>query len=463
MRILLLTPEHPAQNTQGSGSPVGRDVEALAQAYRLLGHDVRITAPLYRPNVDPQWKCLIKVGVSFLRLEAAEILGGHPLWSDVRLISHPILVRDHPYLDAGGWDHPDNALRFALFCAASLVDCASEDWIPDLIHAHEWQSGLAMLYASEHFKSLFGKTTLLFSFQDAAYQGLCDLSWAGEIGIGPEWIRSEGLEFWGRINLLKAGLLCAHKATLPSLQYLQELLEDSHGYGLEGLFRSLGQKVVAVNPGVDTNIWKVPDGLVDDPAALFEWKARARQELLGGPEPFLVFASSFRPGKGIDHVLTLMPDLLKMGVRVGVVGGHGTDEHRHLEAVAGTHPDRIRLYPKGNEALLQVLTAADLLLLPIAHQPGGVLYARAMTLGTPTLAHRAGAAADRIVSWPKSVADGFLFDDLAPDTLLRNLRKALQMRCNKTEWSAMCARAAGRDFSWNRIARSYLGSVAIGA
>jgi len=462
MRILLLTPEHPAQNTQGSGSPVGRDVEALAQAYRLLGHDVRITAPLYRPCQDPLWKCQAKVGASFIRLEEAEILAGHPSWPQVRLVSHPILVRDHPYLDAGGWDHPDNALRFALFCAGALVDCATEDWIPDLIHAHEWQSGLAMLYASEHYKTLFGKTILLFSFQDAAFQGLCDLSWAGEIGIGPEWIRSEGLEFWGRLNLLKAGLLFAHKATLPSRQYLQELLEDSHGYGLEGLFRSLGQKVIAVNPGVDTSIWRVPEGLVNDPAALFAWKAHARQELLGGPEPFLVFASSFRPGKGIDHVLTLMPDLLKMGVRVGVVGGHGTDEHRHLEAVAGSHPDRIHLYPKGNETLLKVLTAADLLLLPVAHQPGGVLYARAMTLGTPTLAHRAGAAADRIVSWPKSVADGFLFDDLAPDTLLRNLRKALQMRGNETEWSAMCARAAARDFSWNRIARSYLGSVAMG-
>jgi len=463
MRILLLTPEHPAQNTKGSGSPVGRDVEALAQAYRMLGHDVRIIAPLYRPCEDPDWKRLATIRVSFLRLEEAEILGGNPLWPDVRLISHPILVRDHPYLDAGGWDHPDNALRFALFCAGALVDCASEDWIPDLIHAHEWQSGLAMLYASEHYKTLFGDTKLLFSFQDAAFQGLCDLSWAGEIGLGPEWIRPEGLEFWGRLNLLKAGLLCSHKATLPSLQYLQELLEDSHGYGLEGLFRSLGQKVVAVNPGVDTSVWRVPDGLREDPAALMEWKARARQELLGGQEPFLVFASSFRPGKGIDHVLTLMPDLLKMGVRVGVVGGHGTDEHRHLEAVAGNHPDRIRLYPKGDGTLRQVLAAADLLLLPVAHQPGGVLYARAMTLGTPTLAHRAGAAADRIVSWPKSVADGFLFDDLAPDTLLRNLRKAIQLRNNELEWSALCARAAGRDFSWNKIARSYLGLVAPGA
>jgi len=91
-----------------------------------------------------------------------------------------------------------------------------------------------------------------------------------------------------------------------------------------------------------------------------------------------------------------------------------------------------------------------------------VLYARAMTLGTPTLAHRVGAAADRIVSWPKSVADGFLFDDLAPDTLLRNLRKALQIRGNEAEWSALCARAAGRDFSWNKIANSYLALVAGG-
>jgi starch synthase len=438
-------------------------VEALAQAYRLSGHEVRICAPVYQSLDDPQWKSLVNVRVSFLRLEEATVWGEHPKWPGVRLISHQILEREHPYLTPEGWDHPDNALRFALFSASALVDCSAENWIPDLIHAHEWQTGLALLYASEHFKNLFPRTKRLFSFQDAAFQGLCDLSWAGEIGLGPQWARSEGLEFWGRLNLLKAGLLCADKATLPSLQYLHELLEDSHGYGLEGLFRSLGHKVVPVNPGVDTSVWKLPAGLPEDPVALLRWKAKIRQELVGGPEPFLVFASSFRPGRGIDHVLTLMPDLLKMDIRVGVVGGHGTEEHKHLEAVAESHPDRIHLFPKEDDVLLRVLSAADLLLLPVAHQPGGVLYARAMILGTPTLAHRVGAAADRIVSWPKSVADGFLFDDLAPDTLLRNLRKALQIRSNESEWSSLCARAAARDFSWKKIAHSYLGLVEGGA
>jgi len=194
MRILLLTPEHPAQK-YGATSPVGRDVEALAQAYRRAGHDVRVSVPVYSPLDDPEWKCLANVRVSFLRLDEAAVLGGHPKWPHVRLISHPILERDHPYLDAGGWDHPDNALRFALFCASALVDCSAENWMPDLIHAHEWQTGLAMLYASEHFKGIFPDTKRLFSFQDAAFQGLCDLSWASQIGLGPEWTRSEGLEF----------------------------------------------------------------------------------------------------------------------------------------------------------------------------------------------------------------------------------------------------------------------------
>lgn len=464
MRILLLTPEHPAQNTLGSGSPVGRDVEALAQAYRALGHDVRITAPLYQPMLDNSWQQVAQVRASCVQADEARILGGNALWPHLRLVSHPLLEREHPYLDSNGYDHADNALRFATFCAAALVDCSAEDWIPDLLHAHEWQSGLAVLYAANHFKALFGDTRLLFSFQDAAYQGLCDAKWAPSIGLDAGWMRPEGLEFWGRLNLLKAGLLCSHRSTLPSLQYLHELLSDSHGYGLEGLFRSLGHKVTPVNPGVDSTIWTVPPEARETPENLQGWKAAVRQELLGGPEPFLVFASSFRPGKGIDHVLTLMPDLLKMDIRVGVVGGHGTDEHRHLELVAKNHADRIRLYPKDDAVLLRVLSAADLLLLPVAHQPGGVLFARAMSLGTPTLAHRVGAAADRIVSWPKSISDGFLFDDLAPDTLLRHLRKALQLRTgNAPEWSALCARAAARDFSWNKIAKTYLGLATGGA
>ncbi|MBK8800606.1 MAG: glycogen/starch synthase [Fibrobacteres bacterium] len=457
MRILLLSPEHPAQNTKGSGSPVGRDVEALAQAYLEHGHEVRVCAPLYQaPAEDAPWSRVATVRASFLKVEEADILAGDPRWPYLRLVSHPILVRNHPYLDEQGYDHPDNALRFALFSAASLMDCAAEGWIPDLIHAHEWQTGLSMLYASVHFKSMFPDTRLLFSFQDAAFQGLCDAKWAPEIGLGPEWMRPDKLEFWGRLNLLKAGLLCCHRATLPSLQYMQELLGDSHGYGLEGLFRSLGAKVAAVNPGVDGSVWKIPEEVKGEPDGLVAWKNKKRQELTGGSEPLIVFASSFRPGKGIDHVLTLMPDLLKMDLRVGVVGGHGTDEHKHLELVARSHPDRIRLYPKDDQVLFDVLAAADLLLLPVAHQPGGVLFARAMALGTPTLAHRVGAAADKIVSWPKSIADGFLFDDLAPDTLLRHLRKALQIRNNATDWTGLCSRAAGRDFTWKKIAALYL-------
>lgn len=457
MRIQLLTPEHPAQNKGGLGSPVGRDVEALARAYMAQGHEVRITAPLYAAPPSEDWKVVANVRASFLRLEEARILGGSGLWPHVRLVQHPILERSHPYVDENGFDHVDNALRFALFCAAALIDCAAEDWIPDLIHAHEWQSGLAVLYAKNHLRPVLGDVKLLFSFQDAAFQGLCDASWVDDIGIGREWLNSDGLEFWGRLNLLKSGLVCSHHVTLPSQHYLHDILLDSHGYGLEGMFRSLADKVSPVNPGVDDAIWKIPRAIASDPIALQAWKRQAREELVGGSEPLLVFASSFRTGKGIDHVLTLMPDLLKMDVRVGVVGGHGTEEHKHLESVAANHPERIHLFPKGDATLLKVLKGADLLLLPVAHQPGGVLFARAMAMGTPTLAHRVGAAADQIVSYPKSGADGFLFDDLAPDTLLKHLRKALQLRGNTREWLALCSRAAKRDFSWAKVANTYLG------
>ncbi len=462
MRILLLTPEHPAQNEGGGGSPVGRDVESLARAYMAKGHEVRIAAPLYAAPPSG-WKRVAKVRASFLKLEEARILGASERWPHVRLVQHPILERTHPYLDENGFDHSDNALRFALFCAAALVDCAAEDWLPDLIHAHEWQSGLAILYAKNHLRPLLGETNLLFSFQDAAFQGLCDASWVDDIGIGREWLNSDGLEFWGRLNLLKSGLVCSHRVTLPSQHYLHDILVDSHGYGLEGMFRSIADKVCPVNPGVDGAIWTVPQDIVKDPATLQEWKRRARAALVEGTEPLLVFASSFRAGKGIDHVLTLMPDLLKMDVRVGVVGGHGTEEHKHLEAVASNHPDRIHLFPKDDETLRKVLEAADLLLLPVAHQPGGVLYARAMSLGTPTLAHRVGAAADQIVPYPKVGADGFLFDDLAPDTLLKHLRKALQLRANPTEWAALCWRATRRDFSWDKVADTYLDLLEPGA
>jgi len=124
--------------------------------------------------------------------------------------------------------------------------------------------------------------------------------------------------------------------------------------------------------------------------------------------------------------------------------------------VAEAHPQKILLFPKGDDTLKQVLSAADFLLLPVTHQPGGVLYARSMALGTPALAHRMGAVADQVVPSPKPNCDGFLFDDLAPDVLLKQLRKVLHAYGNHAEWGEMCLRASQRDFSWNQVAKTYV-------
>lgn len=457
MRILLLTPEHPAQDPQGRGSPVGRDVEGLARAYRALGHEVRISVPSYRAISVQGWQRVSSLRASFLKCGEGEIRISDS-WPGVRMVCHPLLERSHPYLDENGWDHADNALRFAAYGATALLDCATDGWLPDLVHGHEWQAGLGILYASHHLADLLGSPRLLFTFQDAAFQGLSDASWGGAIGLGAEWMTTDRLEFWGRLNLLKAGLVCAHHCTTPSRHYLDALLADHHGYGLEGLFRTLmaTHRVTPVTPGVDTEFWSIPAQARASSEALLAWKAQCKEELGAGKEPLMVFASAFRPGKGIDHVLTLLPDILKMDVRVGMVGGQGTEARRHLEAVAEAHPKKIQLFQKGDDILRNVLAAADFLLLPVTHQPGGVLYARAMSQGTPALAHRMGAVADQVVPCPKPGCDGFLFDDLAPDVLLKQLRKVIHHQANRAEWGDMCLRAAERDFSWDAVARTYL-------
>jgi len=457
MRILLLTPEHPSQDPEGRGSPVGRDVEGLARAYRALGHEVRVAVPCYRQTSSQGWQAIESLRVSFLRCVESQVRT-IAKWPGVRMICHPLLERPHPYLDENGWDHADNALRFAVYGASAMLDCAADGWYPDLVHGHEWQSGLGILYASDHLAEHLHRPKLLFTFQDAAFQGLCDATWVKEIGLGPEWLTTERLEFWGRLNLLKAGLVCAHQCTTPSRHYLDALLADHHGYGLEGLFRTLTSthRVTPVTPGVDDSFWSLPEGVCDSVESLLAWKAARKAELVEGNEPLLVFASAFRPGKGIDHVLTLLPDILKMNVHVGMVGGQGTDARRHLEGIAEAHPRKIILFNKGDETLKHVLAAADFLLLPVTHQPGGVLYARAMAMGTPALAHRMGAVADQVVPHPKPNCDGFLFDDLAPDVLLKQLRKVVHQVGNQADWGGMCLRAAKRDFSWDAVAKIYL-------
>jgi len=455
MKILLLTPEHPLQAPIGRGSSIGRNVEGLAEAYARMGHDVRVSFPCYNSSDLSDWQPAGGVRCSFLKTEETQVWKNSYGRSQVRLLRHPLFERPHPYLDQSGWDHPDNALRFAVFGASALLDCLLEDWKPDLIHGHEWQSGLGILYASSHLSDALGKPKLLFTFQDAAFQGLCDASWLPAIGLGPEWMATDKLEFWGRLNLLKAGLVCADRVTVASNHYQQALLEDHHGYGLEGLFRQLGTKVQAIPPGIDPSLWTLPIP-EESPEELTRWKRKKRQEFAPGDAPLVSYASPFIPEAGMEHMLTLLPDLLKMDIELGFMGGENSPQRKHLETVAQMHPGRIHLLPCGEVSLFNLLCASDMILLPAVHQPSGTLYAKSMAVGTPCIAHRMGAAADRVIPFPQEESNGFLFDNLAPDTLLRTLRKALSIHSNSEEWDKLRGRGTARRFNWDVTALRFL-------
>jgi starch synthase len=266
----------------------------------------------------------------------------------------------------------------------------------------------------------------------------------------------ERLEFWGRINLLKAGLVCAERVTVSSNHYLNALLEDHHGYGLEGLFRQLGSKVQAIPPGIDPGLWTLPFDL-EDMVALRRWKAQQREQYAPGTRPLVAYASPFIPEAGVEHMLTVLPDFLKMDLELGFYGGESAPQRKHLETVARLHPGRIHILPSGEASLFHLLSASDMVMLPAVHQPSGTVYAKAMAVGTPCIAHRVGSAADRIVSHPAEQADGFLFDGLAPDTLLRTLRKVLVIRSNEEEWDKICSRGVTHGYFWDVAAERILG------
>ncbi|MEN9353639.1 MAG: glycogen synthase GlgA [Fibrobacterota bacterium] len=457
MKILLLTPEHPLQVPIGKGSSVGRNVEGLAEAYARMGHEVRVAFPCYHPPENMEgWVPAGAVQASFLKVEETQVWKTSYGPVQMRMLRHPLFERNHPYLEESGWDHLDNALRFAVFGAAALLSCLLDDWTPDLVHGHEWQSGLGILYATTFFKDELKSPRTLFTFQDAAFQGLCDSRWLPEIGLGPEWMAPERLEFWGRINLLKAGLVCAERVTVSSNHYLNALLEDHHGYGLEGLFRQLGSKVQAIPPGIDPGLWTLPFDL-EDMVALRRWKAQQREQYAPGTRPLVAYASPFIPEAGVEHMLTVLPDFLKMDLELGFYGGESAPQRKHLETVARLHPGRIHILPSGEASLFHLLSASDMVMLPAVHQPSGTVYAKAMAVGTPCIAHRVGSAADRIVSHPAEQADGFLFDGLAPDTLLRTLRKVLVIRSNEEEWDKICSRGVTHGYFWDVAAERILG------
>jgi starch synthase len=379
----------------------------------------------------------------------------------------------NPYAGPDGQDWPDNHRRFGLFSwvAAAIARGADPNWRPDILHGHDWHTGLAPAYLSASPPAA-GRIPTIFTIHNLAYQGLFPAAVLPELALPPEFFKSDGIEFYGLLSFIKAGLVYAGRLTTVSPTYAREIQTLAFGCGLDGLLRSRANDLTGILNGVDPQTWDPrndanlprPYGVEDAPAGRRAAKT-ALQRRLGLDEredaPLLGAVSRLTPQKGLDLLLATLPEVVAGGSQVAILGSGDSDLEQGFATAATAHAGRLAVQIGYDEALSHLIIAGcDVILVPSRFEPCGLTQLYALRYGSLPLVHRVGGLADTVVDATSATladgtATGFAFDAVAPPALLAAIERAGGLFREPALWRQMMRQAMAQDFSWAAAARQY--------
>ncbi len=473
LKILFATSElAPLIKTGGLADVSG----ALPAALQAVGADVRVLLPAY-PKVWAQAGAVTSVaefthwhGFPPARLFAGTLPNGVPLL----LLDCPSLFqRDGgPYQDKHGADWGDNAQRFALLSkvAALLASRSSPlDWHPDILHCHDWQTGLAPAYL--HFAPDACAQSVI-TIHNLAFQGNFAPHSLHNIGLPHAAFSTDGGEFYGHFSYLKAGLYYAREITTVSPTYAEEIQQEALGFGMQGLLHTRRPNLSGILNGIDIEEWNpARDPHLDKGyqvgkmtgKALNKAALQARMGLTVNPDiPLLGVVSRLTYQKGLDVLLEIVPQLLEMPVQLVILGSGDAAMQQHAQALATAHPDKVAVYIGFNEGLShQIEAGADLFVMPSRFEPCGLNQFYSQRYGTPPVVNATGGLADSVVDCqPETLKDGtasgFVFHGMSADNLLHTLQRAITTYQDSRKWQTLRKLCMSKDFSWKASAAHYL-------
>lgn len=471
-KVLFVTSEaHPLAKTGGLGDVCG----SLPSALQKVGNDVRVLLPAY-PSAKRSagsLRAVAEIPVGFANTSATLLEGVMPgtdiaLW----LVDFPpAYARDgHPYLDSNGQPWHDNAQRFALLCyvATALATArTSIGWLPDVVHCHDWQTGLIPALLARYST----RPGTVFTIHNLAYQGLFPGDTLRQLDLPPDFWSMHALEFHGHLSFMKGGLVFADQLTTVSPTYAREIQTPEFGYGLDGLLRHRTDRLSGVLNGIDTDAWDPSQ----DPHIAQHYSPRsfarkqgnktALQQSLGfatDPEcPIVGMIGRMVEQKGFDLALGALGSLLEQSAQVVVLGsGDGGLEDAWRDAQR-RHPEQIAVHIGYSEPLAhQIEAGADLFLMPSRFEPCGLNQMYSQRYGTIPIVRRIGGLADTVVDASalhikEKTATGIVFDDASVGALDHAIRRALTLYRDKATRREVALAGMRQDFSWQKSAADY--------
>ncbi|MEK6988329.1 MAG: glycogen synthase GlgA [Candidatus Thermoplasmatota archaeon] len=462
MKILFASAEaYPLAKVGGLGDVGG----SLPKALRALGHDVRIVLPKYgmvrdvKEDLGP-FDVTIGGGPQPAALRTSSI-DGVPVY----LIDKPDLY-DRPKV----YEYEDDGERFGFFCKAILDLLPAAGFWPDVIHSNDWHSALApaflkTLYAGD---PRYRRIKTVLTIHNLQHQGLFGPGLFDWTGLPSDAWSPEGVEFYGQLNFMKAGIVYADLVSTVSPTYAREIQTEEYGGKLDGLLRSRATKLSGILNGIDYDVWNPgKDKYIAQKytKTTVERKAKnkaALQAEAGLPRdskaPLLGMVSRITEQKGLDILISALPKMLERGAHVVVLGA-GEAKYEAPLAELTKRGKNFMAYLKYDEALAhRIYAGSDFFLMPSRFEPCGLGQMISLRYGTVPIVRATGGLADTVldVNEDPKRGNGFVFRDYSPESLLDATRRAMEFLRGKRGWKGLQQKAMAADYSWRASAEQYV-------
>lgn len=467
LKVLIVASEvSPYAKSGGLGDVTG----SLPKALKAKGVDVRVVFPKYR-TIKEEYLRSCEYISSFdvtldWRVQKADIF-------NIKSADVPTyMIGNDFYFGRGGYyGYGDDNERFAFFCKASIEFLDYIDFIPDVIHCNDWQTGPISVYVKDVYSKLkyFADIKTLYTIHNIQYQGRFTKDTLRMMDLNDGYYVNDKMEFYNTVNYMKAGLLYSDMITTVSETYSKEIQTSQYAYGLEGVLQCRSEFLKGIVNGIDyslndpatsTKIYKNFDvNSLENKTA----NKTALQQELGLPVredvPMLAVISRLVDQKGINLILQAANELLYKDIQLVVLGTGDSHYEGIFKDLGYRYPDKVSANILFDDTLAQKIYAgSDMFLMPSLFEPCGLGQLFAMSYGTVPIARATGGLVDTIKHYNPETGEGtgFLFMDYDCGGLMWGVNQALEVFYDKEKWNGLVKNAISERFSWDNSAEQYI-------
>ena len=471
MKILFVSSEvSPFAKTGGLADVAG----SLPKALKKNGHDVRIIMPLYQ-CVEAGSFTIKKSRKGFEVPVDGIIQKG--LLRQTTLADIPVyLVEKKEYFQrpelygTSAGDYPDNSRRFGFFCRGVVDLMKRLDFRPDIIHCNDWQTALIpFLIKQEHQDDpFFTKTALVYTIHNLAYQGIFERESLSSLGLNESHFTIDLLEYYGKINLMKGGMLTADVINTVSNAYCREIQTKEMGCGLEGVLQHRAHDLYGILNGIDYQDWNPStDPLIfkNYTATTLSGKAANKknlQQVLGLEQnpaiPLLGMITRLSSQKGLDLLEALLPKFEEQKLQL-VLLGTGDEKYMKMLSTLQKKPSKkLSVNLTFDQALSRkIYAASDMFLMPSHYEPCGLGQLISFRYGSVPVVRKTGGLADTVFDSRDGVREpnGFTFDEYTPEAFWEGITRALETYQDRKKWDKIVRSGMNSDYSWDHSGVEY--------